>query len=526
MQQGNTPPRRRITAALTLLICCTALQMTGFSIIIPVYPQRLQALGLGAGMLALMEGGFGLGMFLFSMPLGTLADRIGRRPIVLLSLSGFIVTNLALIFVTVPALFILIRFIEGALVAGLMPATTAMIGDSVPEAQQGRWIGFLTTAQATGIALGPGIGGLLYQAWGFSPPFLFSAGLALLAALLALLLLPETLPTHVRDHVREKVYLRGSGKWQEKKSANPSGLSLFGMIWLFAPLFVIDFGMTFSYPFALPQYPFFFEHVLHYSTVQYGAILSVYGLATGFFPMLLGDLGAHLPRKLLIITGSLLSTGLNIGMLLLHQYPLLIISAVVTGAGAALLMPAIGTAYLSATTDQNRSQVMGLRGSVLSLAILLAPLTQAAVARWITPQLTFTISIAIALVITLVTCFSLKDPQADEQQASSADIWTGVTAVEPYVASSEHHHGELETVIYVASGRGKIRWMDESGVYEELVESGDFIYIPPFVLHQEINPSDTPSQWVIARNSQEPVVINLEPSDAAQQAANDATHGL
>lgn len=112
------------------------------------------------------------------------------------------------------------------------------------------------------------------------------------------------------------------------------------------------------------------------------------------------------------------------------------------------------------------------------------------------------------------------------QLAGSEGIWAGVTVVEPHVASGKHHHGELETVIYVVSGRGKIRWWAEGNTYEEEVEPGDFIYVPPFVPHQEINPSDMLSQWVIVRNSQEPIVVNLEPSDAAQQAANDATHGI
>jgi uncharacterized RmlC-like cupin family protein len=112
------------------------------------------------------------------------------------------------------------------------------------------------------------------------------------------------------------------------------------------------------------------------------------------------------------------------------------------------------------------------------------------------------------------------------QLAGSEGLWAGVTVVEPHVASGKHHHGELETVIYVVSGRGKIRWWAEGNEYEEEVEPGDFIFVPPFVPHQEINPSDTHSQWVIVRNSQEPVVVNLEPSDAAQQAANDAMHGL
>ena len=107
--------------------------------------------------------------------------------------------------------------------------------------------------------------------------------------------------------------------------------------------------------------------------------------------------------------------------------------------------------------------------------------------------------------------------------AGSQGLWAGVTVVEPHIASGKHHHGELETVIYVVSGKGKICWGDQLE-FEQDVEPGDFIYVPPFVPHQEINPSDAPSQWVIVRNSQEPIVVNLEPLDSAQQAATDATH--
>lgn len=113
-----------------------------------------------------------------------------------------------------------------------------------------------------------------------------------------------------------------------------------------------------------------------------------------------------------------------------------------------------------------------------------------------------------------------------QQLAGSMSLWAGVTVVAPGIASGVHHHGALETIIYVVSGHGKIRWgaqMDR----EEDVAPGDFIYVPPYVPHQEINPSaDAPSQWVIVRNAQEPVVVNLEPGEwsAAQQAANAVTH--
>ncbi len=97
--------------------------------------------------------------------------------------------------------------------------------------------------------------------------------------------------------------------------------------------------------------------------------------------------------------------------------------------------------------------------------------------------------------------------------AGAQGLWGGVTIVAPNTASSVHHHGATETIIYVVSGHGKMRWGDKMQFEQEL-EPGDFIYVPPFAPHQEINTSpDTPSHWVIVRNSQEPVVVNLEPAE-------------
>ncbi|WP_084658210.1 cupin domain-containing protein [Thermogemmatispora onikobensis] len=101
--------------------------------------------------------------------------------------------------------------------------------------------------------------------------------------------------------------------------------------------------------------------------------------------------------------------------------------------------------------------------------------------------------------------------------AGARGLWAGLTLVAPHVASGKHHHGELETVIYVVSGRARIRW-GERLEYEQDVEPGDFIYVPPFVPHQEINPSDEESCWVIVRNAQEPVVVNLDAPGDQEQA--------
>lgn len=395
---------RSFTAALLFLIGCVTLMMTGFAVIIPVFPQRLQAMGLGSEMLALMEAAFGLGMFLFSTPMGTWSGRIGRKPILFISLTGFIVTNLLLAFVNVPLLFIPIRFVEGMLLSGLIPVAMSMVGDTIPLERQGRWIGFLTTAQAVGFALGPGLGGFLYQNLGFSSPFLLSAGIALAASLLAIFLVPETLPGHVR--ARETLQ-QGRGGEQTNQ---PKQWRLASLILLVAPFLVIDFGMIFTFPFVFPQVPFFFEKVLHYSPTQYGLLFSTYGMALAVFPLVLGPLSEKLPKKPLIVTGSLLFGSLIVVMLVAPLYPLLVVGAALSGLGSAFVEPAMGSVYLAATSDENRGQVMGMRGSAISLAIMLGPLVQALVGLWITPQITFAIGVALSLMMALVAFLLLKTP--------------------------------------------------------------------------------------------------------------------
>jgi MFS family permease len=399
---SHARPARSITAALTFLIGCITLIMTGFAIIIPVFPQRLQALRLGPETLALMEGAFGLGMLLFSTPMGTWSGRIGRKPILFISLAGFIGTNLLLAFINIPQVFVLIRFVEGMLISGLTPATMSMVGDTIPLAKQGRWIGLLTTAQAVGFALGPGIGGFLAQNLGFTSPFLLSAGIALAASLLAVFLVPETLPKHLREQARLPKAPGGA------RAPKPKELRLAHLIWLIAPFLVIDFGMIFTYPFVFPQYPFFFEKALHYSTSQYGLLFSVYGLALAIFPLFLGRLSETLPKKPLIVTGSLLFGALNLFMFAAPLYPLLLVGAALAGLGSAFVEPAMGSIYLSATSNENRGQIMGLRGSSISLAIMLGPLAQALVGPWITPQITFAIGVAFSAGIALVAFLLLK----------------------------------------------------------------------------------------------------------------------
>jgi uncharacterized RmlC-like cupin family protein len=82
--------------------------------------------------------------------------------------------------------------------------------------------------------------------------------------------------------------------------------------------------------------------------------------------------------------------------------------------------------------------------------------------------------------------------------------------IHPGARTGAHHHGELESVIYVVRGRARMRWGERLEFVAE-AGPGDFIFVPPYVPHQEINASpDEPLSCVLVRSGQEPVVVNLD----------------
>ncbi|HWP24086.1 MAG TPA: cupin domain-containing protein [Candidatus Binatia bacterium] len=94
--------------------------------------------------------------------------------------------------------------------------------------------------------------------------------------------------------------------------------------------------------------------------------------------------------------------------------------------------------------------------------------------------------------------------------AGANKLWAGTVRIHPNAKTGPHHHGELESVIYIVSGKARMRW-GERLEYTAEAGPGDFIFVPPYVPHQEINANPTePLICVVVRSDQEPVVVNLD----------------
>jgi len=95
-------------------------------------------------------------------------------------------------------------------------------------------------------------------------------------------------------------------------------------------------------------------------------------------------------------------------------------------------------------------------------------------------------------------------------RAGAEKLWAGTVVIHPNAKTGAHHHGPVESVIYVVSGRARMRW-GERLEYVAEAGPGDFIFVPPYVPHQEINASASePLSCVLCRSGQEPVVVNLD----------------
>ena len=114
----------------------------------------------------------------------------------------------------------------------------------------------------------------------------------------------------------------------------------------------------------------------------------------------------------------------------------------------------------------------------------------------------------------------------DLAKAGASKLWAGTVSVQPNAKTGAHHHGHLESIIYVVKGRARMRW-GERLEYVAEADPGDFIFVPPFVPHQEINArTDEPLECVLVRSDQEPVVVNLEiePAEPPEEVWIDPNH--
>jgi DHA1 family tetracycline resistance protein-like MFS transporter len=397
-------PARR--AALAFIFITIVLDMLAVGMIVPVLPKLVaHFLGGDTAKAARMYGLFGtvwaLMQFIFAPVLGTMSDRFGRRPIVLLSNFGLGLDYILMALAPTLSWLFVGRVISG-ITAASVPAASAYIADVTPEEKRAKAFGMLGAAFGLGFIVGPALGGLLGA---ISPrlPFWVAAALSLVNAMYGLFVLPESLG-------RDK---RAPFSW---KRANPVGSlkllrshhELFGLA-----------GATFLSALAHDSLPSTF---VLYADYRYGWTSRTVGLALATVGIcyaliqgaLVGRIVGHLGERLALIVG-LLFGAIGFAIYGLAAYGWIFWLGIPLMSIWGISGPAAQGMMCRRVSPSEQGQLQGAIGSIRGISGMLGPglftLTFAAfIGRWREfhlPGAPFMLS-SILLLAAMVTVASLR----------------------------------------------------------------------------------------------------------------------
>ncbi|MEZ4692082.1 MAG: MFS transporter [Ignavibacteria bacterium] len=191
------------SSALAIIFLTVFIDLLGFGIVIPLLPSfSFNELGMSDLMIGFTVGIFSLMQFIFSPVWGSLSDRYGRKPILIMSLSGSFLSffMLALVFsgiIKSMTLLIVARAFAGVFAANIS-AGLAAISDVTSSKDRTKGIGLISVAFSLGFVFGPAIGRILSENFGYGVPVFFAAGLSLFDTILCIFIFKETLPKEIQ----------------------------------------------------------------------------------------------------------------------------------------------------------------------------------------------------------------------------------------------------------------------------------------------------------------------------------------
>ena len=392
--------KRKSRRIITLLAVSVALIMTGFGIVMPVFAHRLEDFGSGVVELSYITMGFALAQFALSPILGSLGDKIGRRPIILLALGGYAAVNIGFLFAPNTGLLMILRCLEGGVTAGLLPAAQATVGDIVPTNRRAQGVSIVMAGYGFGFILGPFIGGLLYDILGFAAPFIASSAMGLIALVFAWVLVPETHGGVAKSKVKVNSSQHGQRAFLKEYLPKP--------ITTFVILILVSFVMTFMFAFISPVMVFYVYNDLNFSATQFGLLVGVLGLAMALGQLFLGGLSDKYGRKPIIILGLIVSSIFYVGMILFTRFATCFIVSAIGGIGSALATSATSAYILDISGENNKSRIQGIRGSFMALGEAIGPLLAVFISNQMTPHSMFLISAVVGIAVAFVSVVVLR----------------------------------------------------------------------------------------------------------------------
>jgi MFS family permease len=388
---------------MIVLAVCMALQMTSFVMILPLFARRFSEFGAGVEALGASAIAYALTSALAAPFMGALADRLGRRPLILGSLAVYVLAFSGYLFASSAPAFILLRGLAGAFTAGLVPAVTGSVADLAPTERRAHWIGIVNGGASAGWIAGPLLGGVLYDRWGYGVPFVVSILMAVATFAAVLLTIPETRDTsgHPIEKIAQadKVFRTGN----LKSSMRTFRESLPGSLPAFIVLLSIFFTVMFAWAFIEPRFMFYAYDDLGWSSSMLGMVMSTYGIAMTLGEFSLSRLSDRLGRKPVILLGLVLFAAQFIGLAFSRDYVLIALAFVIAGLGNALFDPALSAWILDIAPVEHQARILGFKSTAGSLGNILGPALVVLFTPFLQAKAIFLIATGAVILITLIS---------------------------------------------------------------------------------------------------------------------------
>ncbi len=351
--------QRRTFFSLYLAVFISSL---GLGILSPVLPSYIERFAADTIVISVIFASYAATRTLFMPPVGFLADRHGKRGFILLGLTLFTLTSPLYVLAADPLSLVLVRCLQGAAAAMLMPVAMAYVGELTAPGREGLVMGSFNTAFFAGLGFGPLLGGLLQDRWGPTAPFWGMGAMAALALLFTLFTLPpgqRPLPPHPsREGASRKGFFRPALLLERRMA----GILAFrftrsfgiGVVWMFLPLYGAG-------PVGLTAF-------------QVGLLLSANTFLTTFLQAPLGHLSDRVGHHRCIAWGSWVWVAALVAIPFAPGFGGLLLLSALLGVAGALTLPAGAAQALQIGRKEGIGGVMGLYNAALSLGTMLGPL--------------------------------------------------------------------------------------------------------------------------------------------------------
>lgn len=395
-------------STLVVIFLTIFIDLLGFGIIIPLLPSfSVNVLHINEFTIGLIAGIYSLMQFLFTPVWGYLSDRYGRKPILVMSLIGSVVSNLLLAFVfsgiiLSASILILARAFAGIFAANIS-AAQAVISDVTSHEERTKGIGMISAAFALGFVFGPSIGGVLSQNFGYSFPVYISAALSLIAALLCIFIFKETLSKEIQLKNR-----------LSKRKYNPFNLKIFLTALSnksYGKYMIIFFVAVFSFSNIFGTFQLFAERKegLNMNQAEIGYIFSFMGVMGALVQIfLLKIINKKIGEENTLILGSFIAIfGLGlIGYSTNLIFLLFVIVILSVGNG---LNNTVSISMLSQSVGkEEQGTILGINQSLGSLARFLGPVWGGFVYQFLGYKYPFITGGLFMLIITLYSYYIIK----------------------------------------------------------------------------------------------------------------------